>query len=175
MHSMHSAHRNMVRASSAWRLGRWCPPPSTHGMAPVAIHCNGREGRQCTCVGCESARVQAHQPGSAVGGSNHTASRRPSDSQKPANSAMHPAETTTKPNQLDRVNYYQRAPPECRCRHVPGRPAAAASLALQQQGQRVCGVAGKQHLSNACEQVIQAEAMRLNRAWARSGQLCVTH
>ena len=32
-------HLNMVRASSAWRLGRWWPPPSTQGMAPVASHC----------------------------------------------------------------------------------------------------------------------------------------
>ena len=35
----HSSDRKMIFASSACLLGRKCPPPSTHGIAPVLIHC----------------------------------------------------------------------------------------------------------------------------------------
>lgn len=37
------AHRKIMRDSSAWRLGRWCPPPSTHSIAPVASHCTSMQ------------------------------------------------------------------------------------------------------------------------------------
>jgi hypothetical protein len=34
-----STWRARVGQCPPWRLGRWWPPPSTHWMAPVAIHC----------------------------------------------------------------------------------------------------------------------------------------
>ena len=39
MKSADTCSARVRRCPLPWRLGRWWPPPSTHWMAPVAIHC----------------------------------------------------------------------------------------------------------------------------------------